>query len=205
MIPTETMAPSFSEALARIAAAPALAPNNSAGDAKGSESPQPYELHYARKMTAYLERLDPTASTNLQLAVRAQHFRRWEVPRDQYPMTRVGYHMWRTVLKKRQAEQVAALLDECGFSLEDRERVGALIRKEGLGKDDAEAQTLEDVACLVFLDDQFNEFKEKHDEDKIVRILAKTWAKMSSKAHDMALAMHMELDSRRLVEKAVSG
>lgn len=191
----------FDRALAQIDAAHSEDPNHApAGDNGTSE---PYELHYARKMSAYLNRLDPNPSANLQLAVRAQHFRRWEVPRDTYPMTRVGYHAWRTGLKKRQGEQVETILMECGFSKEDATRVAALIRKEGLGKGDAEAQTLEDVACLVFLDDQFDEFREKHDEDKIVRILKKTWAKMSPQGHNMALEMHMEHDSRRLVEKAL--
>lgn len=186
--------------MAAIDAAHAQDPNKTVGAEQG-----PYELHYAHKMTAYLDKLVPEASENLQLAVRAQHFRRWEVPRDSYPMTRIGYHSWRTGLKKRQAEQVEAILKEHHYSDADASRVAALIRKEGLGKADAEAQALEDVACLVFLDDQFDEFKEKHDEDKIVRILAKTWAKMSQPARDMALDMHMELDSRRLVEKAVAG
>lgn len=77
--------------------------------------------------------------------------------------------------------------------------------KEGLSKGDEEAQVLEDVACLVFLDDQFEEFKEKHDEEKIVRILQKTWGKMSKRGQDMALEMDMEGDCRRLVEKALAG
>ena len=51
----------------------------------------PYELHYSNKMTSYLEKRDPSASPVLRLAVRAQHLCRWEVPRDSYPMTRVGY------------------------------------------------------------------------------------------------------------------
>ncbi|KAF2150831.1 hypothetical protein K461DRAFT_229155 [Myriangium duriaei CBS 260.36] len=197
------MAADIAQALRKIDAAHAEDPNRTTP--RNDEASEPYELHYANKMTAYLKKLSPDASSNLQIAVRAQHFRRWEVPRDTYPMTRVGYHAWRGGLKKRQAEQVAALLEQCGFGEDDIARIGVIMRKEGLGKGDDEVQALEDVACLVFLDDQFDEFREKHDEDKIVRILAKTWAKMSSKARDMALDMHMEHDSRRLVEKALSG
>ena len=36
----------------------------------------PYELHYARKMTRWLAKRKPDASPALQLACRAQHFRR---------------------------------------------------------------------------------------------------------------------------------
>lgn len=47
---------------------------------------RPYELAYAEKCTMFLEKLDPSPSDIVRLAVRAQHFRRWEVPRDSYPM-----------------------------------------------------------------------------------------------------------------------
>ncbi|PNS17257.1 U3 small nucleolar RNA-associated protein 15 [Sphaceloma murrayae] len=196
------MAPDLDRALALIDAAHSEDPNQTLPP--GTTDVVPYELHYARKMSSYLTKLSPTASTNLQIAIRAQHFRRWEVPRSSYPMTKIGYHQWRGFLKKRQAELVSQLLADCGFEEEDRSRVEALIRKEGLREGDEEAQTLEDVACLVFLDDQFEEFREKHDEGKIVDILRKTWVKMSKRGQDMALDMRMDEESRRLVEKAIS-
>jgi len=195
------MAPDIDRALQLIDAAHSEDPNKTT--VSGTE--MPYELHYADKMTSYLDKRDPNASPNLRIAIRAQHFRRWEVPRSSYPMTRIGYHQWRTFLKKRQGELVSALIADCGFSAQDCARVDALIRKEGLSKGDEEDQVLEDVACLVFLDDQFAEFKEKHDEDKIIKILQKTWGKMSDKGHEMALDMNMDADCSRLVEKALAG
>lgn len=113
----------------------------------------PYELHYAHKMSEYLSRRAPDASDTLKLAVRAQHFRRWEVPRDTYPMTKIGYHSWRTYLKKRQAQLVEEILAQVGYSEADRARVAALIRKEDLKSDD-ETQVLEGKpACVEFLND----------------------------------------------------
>lgn len=196
-------APKFELALSKIDEAHSLDPKKITPP--GADSPQPYELHYARKMSSYLLLREPNASQVLQLAIRAQHFRRWEVPRDSYPMTRVGYHAWRTFLKKRQGQLCAEIGAECGYSAADCERMQALIEKQGLKDGNPEAQVLEDVACLVFLDDQFEEFKEKHDEDKIVKILQKTWGKMSKKGQDMALEMQMEEDCTRLVEKALKG
>lgn len=163
----------------------------------------PYELHYSQKMSSYLKKRCPDAPETLQLAIRAQHFRRWEVPRDSYPMTKVGYHAWRTFLKKRQAEMASQICIDCGYSAEDASRVAASIRKEDLKKDE-ETQILEDVACLVFLDDQFEEFEQQHDEDKIIRILQKTWGKMSKKGHELALQISMSERARGLVEKALS-
>ena len=165
---------------------------------------QPYELHYSQKMNKYLEKRDPCAPETLRLAIHAQHFRRWEVPRNSYPMTKIGYHAWRTFLKKRQAELAAQICLDCGYSKTDADRVAYLIRKEDL-KEDAETQILEDVACLVFLDDQFEEFEKQHDEEKIVRILQKTWKKMSDKGHELALEIPMSERCKTLVGKALSG
>ena len=162
----------------------------------------PYELHYSEKMSSYLEKCNPNASNVLRLAIRAQHLRRWEIPRDSYPMNKVGYHAWRTYLKKRQAEMASQICLDCGYSEDDAERVAHLIRKEDLKKDE-ETQTLEDVACLVFLDDQFEEFEQQHDEDKIVKILQKTWGKMSEKGHELALEIPMSERCKTLVGKAL--
>lgn len=163
----------------------------------------PYELHYSEKMSKYLEKYSPNASDILRLAIRAQHLRRWEIPRDSYPMNKVGYYAWRTYLKKRQAEMASQICLDCGYSEDDASRVAHLIRKEDLKKDE-ETQTLEDVACLVFLDDQFEEFEKQHDEDKIVKILQKTWGKMSEKGHHLALEIPMSERCKGLVGKALA-
>ena len=79
----------------------------------------------------------------------------------------------------------------------DAERVAALIRKEDL-KNDTETQVLEDVACLVFLDDQFEKFEREYgDEEKVVGILRKTWAKMTDEGHRLARGIPMEGRPRR--------
>ncbi|KAH7088760.1 hypothetical protein FB567DRAFT_522235 [Paraphoma chrysanthemicola] len=190
----------FEKALAAIDAAHSLDPNKTTSN--GVETP--YELHYAQKCTSYLEKRSPDASEHLRLAIRAQHFRRWEIPRSSYPMTKPGYHAWRTFLKKRQAELVSTICVESGYDATFADRVGALIRKEDLKKDE-ETQVLEDVACLVFLDDQFEQFEKEHDEDKIVGILRKTWGKMTERGHELALEIRMEGRAREVVEKALSG
>ena len=180
----------------------------------------PYELHYARQMTSYLHLHVPTPSPKLQVAIRAQHFRRWEIPRSSYPEGKTGYLAWRTFLKKRQAEQVKEICLQAGFEEGEAEGVAGLIRKDGLmqkkkdGGDDnnfAEVQILEDVACLVFLKDQLEEFasQEKgHDEQKILRILRKTWAKMGSRGRELALKMEKEDGDGKvgeLIRKALNG
>ncbi|CAK1361049.1 unnamed protein product [Cercospora beticola] len=163
----------------------------------------PYETHYSEQMERYLQARAPEASEVLKLAICGQHFRRWEVPRSQFPMTKIGYHSWRTHLKKRQAKLVGEILEQSSYSKADVKRCIALVEKEGLKQGEPEVQVLEDVACLVFLDDQFDEFKEKHDEDKIVTILKKTWVKMSEEGHHLALQIPMTEECKALVGKAL--
>ncbi|EEY18095.1 cytochrome b2 [Verticillium alfalfae VaMs.102] len=158
-------------------------------------------------MTRWLAARQPQAGPALQLACRAQHFRRWEIPRSAYPMTRPGYLTWRAKLKSQAAAQVAALLTaETDVPPTDVARVAALIRKENLAADE-ETQVLEDVACLVFLDDQFDGFesKEEIDEPKIIGILQKTWAKMSEPGRALALKMDLSERATALITKALAG
>jgi len=124
-------------------------------------------------------------------------------------MTRAGYLTWRAKQKSVAAAQVAELLSSSPeiqppLPREVIDRVAALVRKENL-KDDEETQVLEDVACLVFLDDQFDDFESKAemDEDKIVGILRKTWGKMSGAGHALALQMELSDKAKVLIQKAL--
>lgn len=134
---------------------------------------------------------------------------RWEIPRDAYPMTRPGYLTWRAKLKSQAAAQVAELLASVevggGIPHADRSRVAALIRKENLASD-PEAQALEDVACLFFLDGQLDDFEQRPDvdEDKMVNILRKSWGKMSSKGREIALGMELSDRGKTLIGKALA-
>jgi hypothetical protein len=190
----------FAAALAAIDAANAEDPNVETVDGKRMAK----ELAYARRMTGWLARLDPEASEALRLAIRAQHIRRWTVPRDSYPMDRQGYHRWRTALARFHAETAGTLMKQAGYEAAMVERVGSLIRKERL-KTDPEAQTLEDVACLVFLENYLADFAGKHDEAKVVDILRKTWRKMSKRGQEAALALDLAPDGRRVLDRALAG
>lgn len=124
-------------------------------------------------------------------------------------MTRPGYLLWRSKLKAQAADQVAELLASPSIQPvipeTDRARVAALIRKENLTSDE-ETQALEDVACLVFLDDQFDDFESKADidEDKMVGILRKTWGKMNDKGRQLALGMELSDRAKELIAKALA-
>ncbi|GGX90534.1 hypothetical protein GCM10007160_17500 [Litchfieldella qijiaojingensis] len=163
----------------------------------------PYEQLYARRMSEWLERVAPQASEALRLAVRAQHLQRWRIPRDDYSRDRAGYLAWRRDLGRRQAEQAAEVLADVGYDEATCERVAALIRKENLRRD-AETQALEDVACLVFLQYYFADFAKEHDEAKLLRIVRKTWNKMSARGHELAETITLAPAHKALVQRALA-
>ncbi|MCK0715472.1 DUF4202 domain-containing protein [Chromohalobacter sarecensis] len=164
---------------------------------------QPAELLYAQRMSDWLARVAPEASEPLQLAVRAQHLRRWEVPRDDYPRDRPSYLAWRRDLGRRQAALAEMIVREAGYDEAAVAHVGALIRKENL-KRDADTQALEDTACLVFMAHYFSDFAREHDDDKLVHIVAKTWRKMSPRGHELASALTLPERERDIVARALS-
>jgi len=138
----------------------------------------PAELVYGRRMSAVLAEFEPAAGEILRIAVRGQHIERWTSPRTSYPPGRIGYLRWRKDLADYHARRVGELMAAAGYERTDIERAGRLLRKERLSHDH-EAQSVEDVACLVFLKYYAERFIAPHDDAKVIDILAKTARKMS--------------------------
>ena len=181
-------------------------------DAKNAKDPNlenaegqmlPKELLYAKRMTAQLLAFQPDASQEVQIAARAQHICRWKSPREDYPMNRIGYLKWREDLKKMHANLTAEILQDLDFEKAVIDRVMFLIKKKRIKKD-AESQLLEDVICLVFLQYYFEDFAAKHEEEKLIDIVQKTWAKMSEKGQAAALKLPLSKTTLALVGKALA-
>lgn len=190
----------FEQAIALIDAANAEDPNLDAG--------KPKELLYGQRMSEMLDRFDPNASEVVQLAVRAQHIKRWTVPRSSYPMTKEGYYAWRTGLYTFHAETAGELMRQAGYEAEMADRVMAAVGKRGL-KVNPETQLLEDVADLVFIEYYmlgFASSKPDYDEEKWLGIVRKTWNKMSEAARQFALSGAVKLPEALLplITKAVT-
>ena len=129
------------------------------------EAGQPAEFLYGRRMSEALAAFAPEATEPLRIATRGQHIERWLSPRRAFPEGKAGYFAWRNAAKKRHAERLGQIMAACGYDEAVIARVGALARKEQL-RSDAEAQTLEDVACLVFLRYYAENFAAKHANEK---------------------------------------
>lgn len=164
---------------------------------------RPKEQLHAELMTSWVHRLDPDADEAQLLAARAHHLRRWALPRDDYPEGRAGYLRWRTELKKRHAAEVGAILVDHGYEAEVVDRVGAIIRKEGLGHDPA-AGVHEDALCLVFLQTQLDDVAARLGPDKTVDVLVKSIRKMTDRGRRAAVELPFTPTSRGLVEAALA-
>jgi hypothetical protein len=138
----------------------------------------PKEVLYAERHLAWALRLQPNAAECLRIAARTQHICRWESPRSDYPMNRVGYLKWREDLKRFHAKRAGTLMAAAGYDTESIERVQSLNLKKGI-KTDADCQTLEDALCLSFLELGFDDLIAKYAEAKVLSILQKTAVKMS--------------------------
>jgi hypothetical protein len=155
----------------------------------------PKELLYAQRMTEMQEIYAPEASEAVKLAVHAQHIQRWKSPRSDFPMDRQGYLQWRTGLYKFHAETAGKLMKSVGYDDDTIEHVQAIIGKKGL-KVNPETQLTEDVVGLVFIQYYMLAFATSHpeyDEEKWIKIIRKTWEKMSPRAHEFALSGKIQL------------
>jgi len=189
----------LADVIAAIDAANARDPSTTEIDGRR----EPAELVYGRRMSETLARIAPDASEPLRIAVRGQHIERWTSPRKAYAEGRVGYLKWRKDLQDFHAKRLGEIMAAGGYGAEAIARVGALIRKERL-KSDAEVQTLEDVACLVFLAHYLDDFMDKTDQDKLAGILAKTWNKMSALGHEQALKLALPPSVPALLEQGLA-
>ena len=166
---------------------------------------RPKALLYGMRMQKWVEALDPDAPEALRIAARSQHIRRWEIPRSGYPMDRKGYLRWRTVLYTFHADKASELLRAADYDDETIKRVRTLLQKQNL-RTDADVQTLEDAAALVFLEHHLEEFLKRDDldEEKTIAIVRKTWKKMTERGHKAAVTLKLPPESAAIVKKALT-
>ncbi|KMQ76572.1 DUF4202 domain-containing protein [Marinobacter subterrani] len=151
----------------------------------------PKEFAYSQHMTRWLFALEPEPSERLQIACRAQHIERWTMPRKDYPEGRKAYYQWRQACGRMHGRRAAEIMAGCGYPAEECQRVETILTKRELRQDE-DTQLLEDVACMVFLERYFADFYEEkadYDRDKWLRIVRRTWGKMSPRGHEAALKL----------------
>lgn len=167
----------------------------------GAGAERAFELVYADRVEHWTSLLVERPSPALAFACRAQHVRRWEVPRDAFPAGRAGYHAWRRKLTDLHVAVARDVLASLGADAGAMARVEKLIRKEGR-ETDAEAQALQDAVSLVTLELQLGELVAKLPEEKMIDVLRRTLAKMSAEGRALAARIALGPDGQRLLERA---
>jgi hypothetical protein len=164
----------------------------------------PKEKLYGQRMTEWLNRYSPGAPEYLQLAARAQHIGRFEIPRSDYPMDRKGYLQWRSAEKFHHCKVIEPILSEIGYDHETIEKVKFLLLKKELATN-ADTQLLEDVVCLVFIQYYLADFASQHEDEKVVDILRKTIKKISPRCLEEASKLKVSERIEKLLLQAVGG
>jgi len=118
-------------------------------------------------------------------------------------MDRQGYKRWRTDLARFHGGTATGVMAQFGYSDEEQTRVADLLLKRNL-KRDSETQTLEDIACLVFLEFYLADFATKHSDEKLIDIIQKTWNKMSENGHAAALTLPYDDTCLALITRALT-
>jgi Domain of unknown function (DUF4202) len=163
--------------------------------------PQPKELLFSQRVSAWIGKLMDDPSEALLLAARGHTIRRWQIPRDTYSKDNLGYHEWRDALATFHAEETAAILRDVGYNDEMIPTVSALILRKNL-PGDAAAHALEDADCLVFLETKLADYLDEWGDDKTINILRRTVKKMTAKG--VGFVSQLDLDGRclKLIEEA---
>ena len=157
---------------------------------------------YGQRMTAWLHKLTPEPSQELQIAARAQHIRRWDVPRDTFPANRKGYLDWRVRMYDYHAEKALAIMQELGWDEDAQYQVNFYLHKRCL-QTNREVQFLEDCACLIFIQYQLLDIAREHREQKVTRIIQKTWDKMTEQGHREVFAIGLPDEVHELLDKVM--
>ena len=164
---------------------------------------KPYELIYSNWLYEWIMKLNPNAIEELQLAAKCQHIKRWEIPRSKYQDGLKGYTKWKKELAEYHADEAGKILKQVGYEEAVIERVRAINLKKNL-KTDSDVQTMEDALCLVTLQYQIEGFSLKHDDEKMIGIIKKTWAKMSDRAKEEALKLSYSERVLSLIKNAIA-
>jgi len=162
----------------------------------------PLAQYQGIRASHWLAQLVPDPSDELQVAVRAHHLRRWELERGSYPEGRSGYLQWRRDNKAHQGACAAVILTAASWDGTAIERVRQLLTRTRL-RTDPEVQALEDAACLVFVETQFETTAERLDHEHMVSVVAKTLKKMSDPAIALAAQQPLSQASQLVLADAI--
>lgn len=149
------------------------------------------ELLYSQRMLTILEKVQPNASLELQLAAQCQHISRWSIPRITFSMDKKGYYQWRAAVMEHQLSVSKSVLKQADINEQSIEIIVDALKNKA-DKSNINASIIEDTACLTFIKWYLVPFAGQFDPEKAKVILQKTAGKMSERG--LALIPELELN-----------
>ena len=84
------------------------------------EDPKGEALIYSQQCFEWLQKLNPNFSESQEIAARCQHFRRWDIPRKDFPMDKKGYYQWRISPPENSSKSCVVHIESYALDTEDK-------------------------------------------------------------------------------------
>jgi len=156
------------------------------------------ELLYSQRMLAILQKVQPNASLELQLAAQCQHISRWSIPRATFSMDKKGYYQWRAAIMEHQLNVTTNTLKQANIA---DEAIAVVIDalKNKADKTNINASIIEDTACLTFIKWYLVPFAGQFDPEKAKVILQKTANKMSERGLKLIPELQLSVEVHKVL------
>lgn len=156
------------------------------------------ELLYSQRMLAILQKVQPNASLELQLAAQCQHISRWSIPRTTFSMDKKGYYQWRAAIMEHQLSVTSSVLKQAEINEQSIEIVVDTLKNKA-DKTNINASIIEDTACLTFIKWYLVPFAGQFDPEKAKVILQKTVGKMSERGLKLIPELQLSVEVHKVL------
>ena len=156
------------------------------------------ELLYSQRMLAILQKVQPNASLELQLAAQCQHISRWSIPRTTFSMDKKGYYQWRAAIMEHQLSVTSSVLKQAEINEQSIEIVVDTLKNKA-DKTNINASIIEDTACLTFIKWYLVPFAGQFDPEKAKVILQKTANKMSERGLKLIPELQLSVEVHKVL------
>ncbi len=156
------------------------------------------ELLYSQRMLAILQKVQPNASLELQMAAHCQHISRWSIPRTTFSMDKKGYYQWRAAIMEHQLSVTSSVLKQAEINEQSIEIVVDTLKNKA-DKTNINASIIEDTACLTFIKWYLVPFAGQFDPEKAKVILQKTANKMSERGLKLIPELQLSVEVHKVL------
>ncbi len=156
------------------------------------------ELLYSQRMLAILQKVQPNASLELQMAAQCQHISRWSIPRTTFSMDKKGYYQWRAAIMEHQLSVTSSVLKQAEINEQSIEIVVDTLKNKA-DKTNINASIIEDTACLTFIKWYLVPFAGQFDPEKAKVILQKTANKMSERGLKLIPELQLSVEVHKVL------